>query len=78
MSRPAKRRKTAAVEEIKFNDEARHEYLNGFHKRKLERIKRAQELAAKKAHEEKLAHRRQVSHIYICMKCVIAADHCIA
>ncbi|KAI9882839.1 MAG: F-box protein: endocytic membrane traffic, recycling ReCYcling 1 [Watsoniomyces obsoletus] len=60
MSRPAKKRKTTTVEEIKFNDDERHEYLNGFHKRKLERIKRGQELAAKKAHDEKLAHRRQL------------------
>lgn len=60
MSRPAKRRKTAKVEEIRFDDEARHDYLSGFHKRKLERIKRAQDAAAKKEHAEKLEQRRIV------------------
>ncbi|KAI9748892.1 MAG: hypothetical protein M1815_002887 [Lichina confinis] len=60
MSRPAKRRKTAKVEEIQFDDNARQDYLSGFHKRKLERIKRAQDEAAKKEHAEKLELRRQV------------------
>ena len=60
MSRPAKRRKTVKVEEIQFDENARQDYLSGFHKRKLERIKRAQNEAAKKEHAEKLELRRQV------------------
>lgn len=57
---PSKKRKTAAIEEISFDNDARHEYLTGFHKRKLQRIKHAQEEAAKKAREEKIEIRKQV------------------
>ena len=58
---PSKRRRTeSAVEEISFDNDARHEYLTGFHKRKQQRIKHAQEEAAKRAHEEKLETRKQV------------------
>lgn len=57
-----KRRKTASshVEEITFDPEARQEYLSGFHKRKLQRIKHAQAVAAKKERAEKLEQRRKV------------------
>ncbi len=58
---PAKRRKTtSAVEEINFDFDARADYLTGFHKRKLQRAKQAQEEAAKKAREERIAARKQV------------------
>ncbi len=58
---PPKRRKvTHAVEEIKFDAEARDEYLTGFHKRKVQRTKRAQEEAAKRARQEKIDIRKQV------------------
>jgi ribosomal RNA-processing protein 17 len=62
MPPPSKRRKTnsSAVEEIIFDTSARQEYLSGFHKRKLQRTKYAQELAEKKAREEKIARRRKV------------------
>ena len=46
--------------EISFDNDARQEYLTGFHKRKQQRIKHAQEEAAKKAHQEKLDTRKQV------------------
>ena len=59
MSRPAKKRKTT-VEEVKFDEQAREDYLTGFHKRKVERTKRAKEAAAKRLHAEKLEHRKQV------------------
>ncbi|ROT43145.1 hypothetical protein SODALDRAFT_319667 [Sodiomyces alkalinus F11] len=58
---PPKKRKTiSAVEEVNFDFDAREEYLTGFHKRKLQRIKYAQEQAAKKAREEKLQLRKQL------------------
>jgi ribosomal RNA-processing protein 17 len=59
---PSKKRKTThAIEEISFDNSARHEYLTGFHKRKQQRIKAAQEEAAKKARQEKIETRKQVS-----------------
>lgn len=58
---PSKKRKsTSAIEEISFDNDARQEYLTGFHKRKLQRIKHAQEEAAKRARQEKLETRKQV------------------
>jgi ribosomal RNA-processing protein 17 len=59
---PAKRRKTiSAIEEINFDFDARADYLTGFHKRKVQRAKQAQEEAAKKAKVERIAARKQVS-----------------
>lgn len=49
------------IEELTFDPEARKEYLTGFHKRKLQRIKHAQEDAAKQAKVEKVESRREVS-----------------
>ncbi|KHN95405.1 Nucleolar protein 12 [Metarhizium album ARSEF 1941] len=58
---PSKKRKaTSTIEEISFNDDARTEFLTGFHKRKQQRIKRAQEEAAKRARHEKLETRKQI------------------
>lgn len=58
---PTKKRKTASsVPEITFDDGARQEYLTGFHKRKLERVKHAQDQAARQARQEKLDARKQV------------------
>lgn len=58
---PSKKRKTtSAVEEINFDDDARQEYLTGFHKRKQQRIKHAQEEAVKRARQDKLETRKQV------------------
>lgn len=58
---PAKKRKRDhAVEEIAFDKDARTEYLTGFHKRKQQRIKVAQEAAAEKARQEKIEFRKQV------------------
>ncbi|KAF7545293.1 hypothetical protein G7Z17_g9290 [Cylindrodendrum hubeiense] len=54
-----KRKATYAVEEINFDNEARQEFLTGFHKRKQERIKNAQQEAAKRARMEKIALRKQ-------------------
>ncbi|KAK7425483.1 hypothetical protein QQZ08_008048 [Neonectria magnoliae] len=55
-----KRKTTSAVAEINFDNEARQEFLTGFHKRKQQRIKNAQEDAAKRAREEKIQARKQV------------------
>ncbi|KAK5050805.1 hypothetical protein LTR84_003364 [Exophiala bonariae] len=57
-----KRRKIepTAVEEITFDLTARHEYLTGFHKRKVQRAKQAQEAAEKRAKAEKVEHRKQI------------------
>lgn len=58
---PRKKRKPAsAIEEIAFDLSARQDYLTGFHKRKLQRIKHAKEEAAKKDREEKLNARKIV------------------
>lgn len=58
---PRKRAKTDRPEEIKFDDTARADYLTGFHKRKQARIKHAQEQAAKREKEERIAQRKEVS-----------------
>lgn len=55
-----KQRSASAIEEISFDFSAREDYLTGFHKRKLLRIKHAKEEAAKKDREEKLAARKIV------------------
>lgn len=58
---PRKKRKAvSAVEELSFDFSAREEYLTGFHKRKLQRIKHAKDEAVKKDREEKLAARKIV------------------
>lgn len=59
---PTKRRKTnqAQVEELTFDPEARNEWLTGFRKRKQQRIKHAQEQAAKIEKEEKVKARKEV------------------
>jgi ribosomal RNA-processing protein 17 len=61
MAPHAKRRKVeSAVAEISFDPAARHEYLTGFHKRKLQRTKQAQEYAEMKAREERRQARKKV------------------
>ena len=55
-----KRKREHAVEEVSFNNDSRSDYLTGFHKRKLQRIKHSQELAAKKAREDKILFRKKV------------------
>jgi len=62
MQLPPKRRRlaSAAVEEIRFDPAARQEYLTGFHKRKLQRVKQAHEAAEKKARLERIKERRKV------------------
>jgi ribosomal RNA-processing protein 17 len=49
------------VEEITFDRDARKEYLTGFHKRKLQRIKHAKETAAAIEKQAKQDARKQVS-----------------
>ncbi|KAK6832919.1 nucleolar protein 12-domain-containing protein [Apiospora arundinis] len=57
---PSKKRKnTHTIEEITYDPESRSEYLTGFHKRKLQRVKNAQEQAAKQARQEKIDARRE-------------------
>ncbi|KAL8823297.1 MAG: hypothetical protein Q9191_005985 [Dirinaria sp. TL-2023a] len=56
---PKKKRKVPpAIEEIKFDQDAREDFLTGFHKRKLQRIKHAQEEAAKREREDKIKARK--------------------
>jgi len=65
---PRKKRKTTStVEEVNFDNDARQEYLTGFHKRKLHRIKMAQEEAAKRARVERLEARKQVRVQWPCV-----------
>ncbi|KAI5292585.1 hypothetical protein KEM52_006234 [Ascosphaera acerosa] len=47
-------------EEIKFDDAARHEFLTGFHKRKLQRAKHAQEAAERRMKEERREARKRL------------------
>jgi ribosomal RNA-processing protein 17 len=65
---PAKRRKTTTqVDELKFDPEARNEWLTGFRKRKQQRIKHAQEQSAKIEKEEKVKARKEVcTRLHIC------------
>jgi hypothetical protein len=63
MAPPASKKRKLAVtapEKIEFDFSAREEYLTGFHKRKVARIKHAQEENAKREKEEKLRFRREV------------------
>ncbi|RFU73459.1 nucleolar 12 [Trichoderma arundinaceum] len=57
---PPSRKRKYGVEEVSFDNDARQEYLTGFHKRKQQRIKQAQEEAAKKAREERIRTRKQL------------------
>jgi len=60
-----KKRKTEhKIEEISFDDTAREDYLTGFHKRKVQRIKAAQAEAQKKEREEKVIMRKQVRALF--------------
>jgi len=58
--RKAHKHSPTAVEELKFDPDARQEYLTGFHKRKVQRIKHAQEQARKMQKEEMVVNRREV------------------
>lgn len=55
-----KRKLAAPVEEISFDTEARQQFLTGFRKRKLARVRHAQEVAAKRAREERIQDRKMV------------------
>ncbi|KAK4983327.1 hypothetical protein LTR66_008867 [Elasticomyces elasticus] len=57
---PPKRRKIEQPQALTYDPDARQEYLTGFHKRKLQRIKRSQEEAAKLAKDERVTARRQL------------------
>lgn len=58
---PPKKRKTVSeVEAVNFDFDARQDYLTGFHKRKLQRQKWAQDQAAKRERDEKIELRKQV------------------
>ncbi|KAI0885246.1 nucleolar protein 12-domain-containing protein [Annulohypoxylon maeteangense] len=57
---PKKRKVQHSLEEIKFDNDARSDYLTGFHKRKLQRIKNAQEQASQRARQEKIEFRKQI------------------
>ena len=56
---PSKRKRASKVEEVEFDFSKREDYLTGFHKRKVERIKRAQAENAKKEKEEKIQQRKE-------------------
>lgn len=61
---PTKKRKIGptsnAPEEIVFDEAARQDYLSGFHKRKQQRIKHAQNVAIQREKEEKIRDRAEV------------------
>ncbi|KAI6090856.1 nucleolar protein 12-domain-containing protein [Hypoxylon rubiginosum] len=58
---PSRKRKAQhTIEEIKFDNDSRADYLTGFHKRKLQRAKNAQEQAARQARQEKIELRKQI------------------
>ncbi|KAH0551218.1 hypothetical protein GP486_007468, partial [Trichoglossum hirsutum] len=60
-----KRRKKdgSTVEEVVFDTSARADYLTGFHKRKQQRIKRAQEEAVRRSKAEKLTERKRLREL---------------
>ncbi|OAL28369.1 hypothetical protein AYO20_09486 [Fonsecaea nubica] len=62
MPPPTKRRRVepTVVEEIKFDTTARHDFLTGFHKRKLQRAKQAQEAAERRARAERIEERKKL------------------
>ena len=60
VSKSKRRKGELAIEEITFDPTARQEYLTGFHKRKLQRAKHAQDLAAKKEREGRIENRKLV------------------
>ena len=61
---PSKRKRSvSAIEEITFDFGAREDYLSGFHKRKVQRIKQAREEAVKKEREERVIARKLVSRL---------------
>jgi len=68
---PKKRKNASQLEEITFDNTARAEYLTGFHKRKVARIKSAQDEAAKKAKAELIVARKRVSSFLLSL-CRIA------
>ncbi|KAI5285613.1 hypothetical protein KEM54_000428 [Ascosphaera aggregata] len=51
---------TSVEEEIIFDNEARREFLTGFHKRKLQRAKHAQEVAERRMKEEKREQKKRL------------------
>ncbi|KAL9096193.1 MAG: hypothetical protein Q9165_001716 [Trypethelium subeluteriae] len=55
-----KKRKVVPVEEISFDEAAREEYLTGFHKRKQQRIKQAQEQATRREQDERNKERKEM------------------
>lgn len=57
---PAPKMKGPRPEEISFDLSAREDYLTGFHKRKVQRTKAAQEAADKRAKEEKRIQRNKL------------------
>lgn len=60
---PGKKRKVFhAVEEVNFDFDARADYLTGFRKRKLQRIKEAKAINEEKERQERIKVRKQVSH----------------
>lgn len=52
--------KSHRVEEINFNKDARQEFLTGFHKRKVQRRKFAQEMAEDQAKQARLEERARI------------------
>ncbi|KAH0541922.1 hypothetical protein FGG08_003642 [Glutinoglossum americanum] len=62
MAPPTKRRKNGTVEVV-FDPSARVEYLTGFHKRKLQRIKHAREEAAKREKSERATERKRLREL---------------
>ena len=57
---PKKRKTEHKIEEINFDFEKRADYLTGFHKRKVARVRQAQAEAGKKAREERAERRKTV------------------
>lgn len=60
---PKKRKVNPSIPEITFDSTARADYLTGFHKRKVQRIKHSQDNAIKRAKEEKIEQRADVRYI---------------
>lgn len=74
---PKKRKLTPKVEEVNFDPDARQEWLTGFHKRKVQRAKHAQEVAIQKMKEEKRHDRARVCGFCLAVGKIFANIICL-
>lgn len=67
----AKRERKDQVESVKFDDDARREWLTGFSKRKKAKTEERRARAKERDHKEHLAERAKVCSSSICLRAMI-------